>query len=87
MKREYRTPHSPIGNTLGKVTGPARDAAMYFEVIVSFRPHPQTNFYQCIHVITRRFRSRDYHVTFPRAVGRSILSLHDIVLVIVISRY
>ena len=20
MKREYRTPHSPIGNTLGKVT-------------------------------------------------------------------
>ena len=25
-----------------------------------------TNFCQCIYVITRRFRSRDYHVTFPR---------------------
>ena len=30
MKREYRTPHSPIGNTLGKVTWRARDAVTYF---------------------------------------------------------
>ena len=41
MKREYRMPHSPIGNTLGKVTWRARDAVTYFEVIGSFRPHPQ----------------------------------------------
>ena len=42
--------------------------------------------YQCLsvyYVITRRFRSRDYHVTFPRVFpigqwGRSILALGDV---------
>ena len=28
-----------------------------------------TNFCQCLYVITRRFRSRDYHVTFPESVS------------------
>ena len=42
MKREYRTPHSPIGNTLGKVTWRALDAVTYFEVNVSIRLHPHT---------------------------------------------
>ena len=44
--------------------------------------------YQCINVVTRHLRSRDYHVTFPsvsyRAMGRSILSLHYLLLVILL---
>ena len=33
---------------------------------VEINPTINTNFCQCIYVITRHFRSRDYHVTFPR---------------------
>ena len=32
---------------------------------VEINPTINTNFCQCIYVITCRFRSRDYHVTFP----------------------
>ena len=39
MKRAYRTSHSPIGNTLRKVTC---HAVTYFEVSVSVRMNPQT---------------------------------------------
>ena len=75
---------------------------------VEINPTINTNFCQCIYVIMHRFRSCDYHVTFPRVfrvlfllliklypcnnvvlgnqlrlqtMGRSILSLHYILLI------